>query len=79
MERHTLTYKIAADPDEMDQIYQLNYETFVEEIPQHAQNQSQRLIDKFDKENIYFIAKDGEEVIGILPYGQIVHSPLIES
>ena len=66
MERHTLTYKIASDPDEMDQIYQLNYETFVEEIPQHEQNQSQRLIDKFDEENIYFIAKDGEEVIGMI-------------
>ena len=66
MEQHTVTYKIASEPEEMEQIYRLNYETFVEEIPQHQQNQSRSLIDKFDKENIYMIAKDGKVVIGMI-------------
>ncbi|WP_164668691.1 aminotransferase class V-fold PLP-dependent enzyme [Virgibacillus doumboii] len=66
MEHLTLTYKIASEPEEMEQIYKLNYETFVEEIPQHQQNESHRLIDKFDKENIYIVAKDYEEVIGMI-------------
>jgi aspartate aminotransferase-like enzyme len=66
MEQHTLTYKIASEPEEMEQIYKLNYETFVEEIPQHERNHSHRLIDKFDRENIYFIAKYEDEVIGMI-------------
>lgn len=66
MERQTLIYKIAAEPEEMEQIYKLNYETFVEEIPQHQQNESRSLIDKFDKENTYIIAKDAEAVIGMI-------------
>lgn len=66
MEHHNLTYKIATDQEEMEQIYQLNYETFVEEIPQHPGNQDHHLIDKFDKENIYFIAKDEDEVVGMI-------------
>ena len=66
MEQHTLTYKIASEPEEMEQIYRLNYKTFVEEIPQHQENQSRSLIDKFDQENIYMIAKDGKVVIGMI-------------
>ena len=66
MEQSTLTYKIASEQEEMDQIYKLNYETFVEEIPQHQQNQNRLLIDKFDKENIYIIAKDRNKVIGMI-------------
>ncbi|WP_203333713.1 aminotransferase class V-fold PLP-dependent enzyme [Planococcus beigongshangi] len=66
MEQRKLTYRIASEPDEMNQIHQLNYETFVEEIPQHQQNQDRRLVDKFDQENIYIIAKDGEEVVGMI-------------
>jgi len=60
------TYKIASEPEEMEQIYKLNYETFVEEIPQHEKNESHYLIDKFDEENVYIIAKDEEEVIGMI-------------
>ncbi|RJS50302.1 hypothetical protein CJ483_23670 [Bacillus sp. PK3_68] len=50
----------------MEQIYKLNYETFVEEIPQHQQNQGRRLIDKFDKENTYIIAKDEGVIVGMI-------------
>ncbi|WP_033542514.1 aminotransferase class V-fold PLP-dependent enzyme [Planococcus sp. CAU13] len=66
MEQTKLVYKIASEPDELNQIHELNYETFVEEIPQHQQNQDRRLVDKFDQENIYIIAKDGEEVVGMI-------------
>ncbi|MFD1032487.1 aminotransferase class V-fold PLP-dependent enzyme [Metaplanococcus flavidus] len=66
MEQRQLTYKIASEPEEMEQIHKLNYETFVEEIPQHQQNEERRLIDKFDGENVYIIAKDAEEVIGMI-------------
>ena len=59
-------YKIATNQDEHDQIYQLNYKTFVEEIPQHAQNEQQRLIDRFDDENTYMIAKRNDEVVGMI-------------
>ena len=42
--------KIAEHPQEYDQINQLNYQTFVEEIPQHSayNNSNQILVDKFD-------------------------------
>lgn len=66
MEQQNLTYKVASEPEEMEQIYKLNYETFVKEIPQHEKNQSGRLIDKFDQDNVYMIAKDGREVIGMI-------------
>ncbi|WP_316572708.1 aminotransferase class V-fold PLP-dependent enzyme [Neobacillus sp. YIM B06451] len=66
MEHNSLTFKIASEPEEMEQIYKLNYETFVDEIPQHQQNEDHRLIDKFDSENTYIIAKDEGEVIGMI-------------
>jgi predicted N-acetyltransferase YhbS len=69
MEKNNLfTFKIANEPSEFEQIYQLNYETFVEEIPQHAQNEDQKLVDKFHDQNLYFICKKENEVIGMLCY-----------
>lgn len=66
MEGISLTYKIADSHDEFEQIYQLNYKTFVDEIPQHQQNQDKKLIDRFDHENLYVIAKKDYEVIGMI-------------
>ena len=62
--------KIAEHVQEYDQISQLNNQTFVEEIPQHSslQNSNQILIDKFDEENKYFIAKSNNNVIGMLAF-----------
>lgn len=59
-------YKIADQQAEFEQIYHLNYETFVEEIPQHEANEKHRLVDRFDSKNTYVIAKRDEEVIGML-------------
>lgn len=58
MNNPRLRFKTADSPGEYDQIYQLNYETFVEEIPQHHENPDRRLIDKFNDENTYFICLD---------------------
>ena len=40
--------KLAETPAEREQVHRLNYETFVEEIPQHAPNPERRLVDRFD-------------------------------
>jgi len=59
--------KLAETGAEREQVHRLNYETFVEEIPQHAPNPERRLVDRFDAENEYAIALDGGgEVIGML-------------
>lgn len=62
----SFTYKIADSQDEMEQIYRLNYETFVEEIPQHQTNEEEKLVDRFHEENIYVIAKLAGEVVGMI-------------
>lgn len=62
----SLSYKVAQTEEEYEQIYQLNYQTFVEEIPQHQKNQQQQLVDRFDDENIYIIAKHQAEVIAMI-------------
>lgn len=61
-----IMYKIAEKSNEMDQIHRLNYETFVEEIPQHKSNEERKLIDRFDDDNVYIIAKNKDEVVGMI-------------
>jgi aspartate aminotransferase-like enzyme len=61
-----LTFKIADRPAEIDQIHRLNYETFVEEIPQHPANPDRLLIDQFHPENTYLIALHGEMLVGMI-------------
>ncbi len=61
-----LLYKIASLDSEFEQIHRLNYETFVEEIPQHGENPEKRLVDKFHGENTYIICLDGKELAGML-------------
>ena len=60
--------KLASELNEFLQIHQLNYKTFVEEIPQHKQNEDKKLVDKFHDKNNYIIAKRGEKVIGMVCY-----------
>ena len=62
----TLKLKIATEPSEFEQIHKLNYETFVEEIPQHRPDASRTLVDKFHKENTYIICTDDEKLLGML-------------
>ena len=61
-----LTYKVASEADELQQVHQLNYRTFVEEIPQHGENAERALVDKFHGDNIYIVAKRGARVVGMM-------------
>ena len=63
--RH-LTFKVAGEPWEMDAIHRLNYRTFVEEIPQHEQNDEGRLVDKFHDHNTYIICVSGGTLAGMV-------------
>jgi hypothetical protein len=60
------SFKVAETPSEFAQIHQLNYRTFVREIPQHADDQSGQLVDKFHEKNRYLIALRDETVVGML-------------
>lgn len=61
-----LVIKVATEEWEFEQIHQLNYRTFVEEIPQHAPNPEGRLVDRFHAENRYVIALNGRELVGMV-------------
>ncbi|MCR2822083.1 GNAT family N-acetyltransferase [Lederbergia panacisoli] len=59
-------YKIATKRSEFEQILKLNYQTFVEEIPQHEENETRTLIDKFHEENTYVICMKDDQLIGMI-------------
>jgi hypothetical protein len=61
-----LTFKQATEDWEFEQVYRLNYRTFVEEIPQHPGNPNGALVDKFDRENTYLICLRGRKLVGML-------------
>jgi aspartate aminotransferase-like enzyme len=61
-----LVFKVATEDWEMDQIHQLNYKTFVEEIPQHAPPPNGRLVDRFHAENMYLICLSGRKLAGMM-------------
>ncbi len=63
MER--LIYRIAERSD-FDAIHRLNYETFVEEIPQHAPNAERRLVDRFHTQNTYVICVADSRLVGMV-------------
>lgn len=58
--------KVADSEAEFDQIFALNYHTFVEEIPQHEPNAVRKLKDKFHENNTYIICKDGDVIAGMV-------------
>jgi GNAT superfamily N-acetyltransferase len=60
--------KTAVTQDELEQVFRLNYRTFVEEIPQHERREDGRLIDSFHEKNTYFVAKRGTTVLGMVCY-----------
>src|SRR5512137_2698839 len=64
--RPALVFKFANEDWEFEQIHRLNYKTFVEEIPQHQQSPTQRLVDKFHAENTYLICLSGSRLAGML-------------
>ena len=66
MSTSALQFKIATEEWEFEQIHELNYRTFVEEIPQHQPAEQPRLADKFHKENTYLICLAGGRVVGMM-------------
>ena len=58
-----LQCRIAAEQWEFEQIHRLNYETFVEDIPQHRPNEARRLVDRFHDQNTYFICARSREAL----------------
>jgi len=61
-----ISFKIADQEWEFNEIHKLNYETFVEEIPQHSANHEKSLIDKFHDENNYLICLRENSVAGMI-------------
>jgi aspartate aminotransferase-like enzyme/predicted N-acetyltransferase YhbS len=59
-------FKVAANASEFEQVSELLYETFVEEIPQHPPNPSRRHVDRFHDQNLYVVAADGQAVVGVI-------------
>lgn len=68
-----MVIKIASEDWEFDQMFSLNYQTFVDEIPQHQKNESRQLVDKFHGKNQYIIALQDKELIGMLSINE--HRP----
>ncbi|MEX0998624.1 MAG: aminotransferase class V-fold PLP-dependent enzyme [Thermodesulfobacteriota bacterium] len=61
-----LEFKIATEDWEFEQINELNYKTFVEEIPQHKENEDRALLDKFHSENTYIICTKDRRLLGMM-------------
>jgi predicted N-acetyltransferase YhbS len=66
MDSNSLVFKIASQAEEFEQIHQLNYQMFVEEIPQGQPNENRKLVDKFHDENTYVICVRDQEVIAMI-------------
>ncbi|MDI7740619.1 aminotransferase class V-fold PLP-dependent enzyme [Lysinibacillus fusiformis] len=60
--------KLATTEKEFDDIAALNYETFVEEIPQYKPNEKRRKVDRFHKENQYIVVYKETEIIGMIAF-----------
>ncbi|WP_425024023.1 aminotransferase class V-fold PLP-dependent enzyme [Planococcus ruber] len=58
--------KIARSEEEFHAIAQLNYETFVEEIPQHERDGSGIRIDPFHAQNTYLIVLADSTLVGMI-------------
>lgn len=58
--------KLATEDWEFEQLFSLNYQTFVDEIQQHQQNGERKLIDRFHDNNQYIIVIQNNEVIGMM-------------
>jgi aspartate aminotransferase-like enzyme len=61
-----LQFKVATEEWELEQVHELNYRTFVEEIPQHQASSTPRLVDKFHAENTYLVCLCGNQVVGMV-------------
>lgn len=60
--------KLANTKKEFDDIAALNYETFVEEIPQYEPSVTKRKVDRFHNENQYIVVYKETEIVGMLAF-----------
>lgn len=60
--------RFASSPEDFEKIHQLNYRTFVREIPQHHDDGSGSLVDKFHHKNRYLIALKEDKLVGMLSF-----------
>ena len=61
-----LTFKVATEPGEFEQVHRLNYTTFVEEIPQHSPNPNGVLVDTLLAQSTCVICLDGSRLVGMV-------------
>ena len=69
VEQHSMVdvhFKPAESTEEIEQVHRLNHRIFAEEVGQHPRTADGRLIDKFHSVNRYFIAKRGNEIVGMV-------------
>jgi aspartate aminotransferase-like enzyme len=59
-------FKCADTREELEQIHRLNYQTFVGEIAQHADNGAGYLVDKFHDKNAYLVVLKDNRVVGMM-------------
>lgn len=64
--RGAVVFAVARDPVVLEQVYGLNYRTFVEEIPQHRPRAERRLVDSLLAESTCLVALDGETLVGMV-------------
>lgn len=59
------TVRLATEADH-ESIHRLNYQTFVDEIPQHAPAPDRRLVDRFHDENVYAVYEVEGRIVGMV-------------
>jgi len=63
-----LTVRLATEAD-LDDIRQLNHQTFAGEIPQHAPRPDGRLVDRFEGVSTFIVVRDGDRLVGMCALG----------
>ncbi|HEX4962166.1 MAG TPA: hypothetical protein VF173_15125 [Thermoanaerobaculia bacterium] len=61
-----MVVKIASEDWELEQVYGLNYRTFVEEISQHSPNGERRLVDRLLAQSVCYICLDERRLRGMV-------------
>jgi hypothetical protein len=59
-------FKQAESIEEFEQVYRLSHAVFADEVAQHQRTPTGLLVDKFHHKNVYFIALEGEEMVGMV-------------
>lgn len=66
MAETSLHVKVATEPWELEQVYGLNYRTFVEEIPQHTPNEERLLVDRLLARSTCYVCLSDRRLRGMV-------------